>query len=102
MVFYAACCIGVMFFIFATLGSYEGHYSKMSGAWYSKESMDQYQYLAYLLTYVVSFPLGTILSLYDSNYLADKWFAVCVPNFIIYFYLAEKIILMINRVRAGP
>lgn len=101
MTFYTICCIGVVFFIFASLGSYEDHYSHMSGVWYSKVSMDQYQYSAYLLTYVVSFPIGTILSLYDSNYLSEKWFVVCVPNFIIYFYLADKIILMLKKGSSG-
>jgi hypothetical protein len=80
-----------MFFILASLGTYEDHYSDQSGAWYSKESMQPYQYTAYLLTYLVSFPLGTILSLYDAGFLANKWLVVCIPNFIIYFYVVKII-----------
>lgn len=91
MILYTMFCVGLMFFIFASLGTYEDHFSDKNGAWYSRESMEQHQYAAYLLTYIVSFPVGTVLSLYDASYIGEKWFVVCVPNFIIYYYFARKV-----------
>jgi hypothetical protein len=99
IVLYILCCMGVIFFILASIGSYEDHYTDHSGPWYSRESMEPYQYAAYLLTYLVSFPLGTLLSVYDERFLAARWLMVCVPNFIIYFYLAKTTLAVLKK---GP
>jgi hypothetical protein len=95
---YVLFCVGLMLFIFVSLGIYEENFSNVSGAWYSKKSMELYQYAAYLLTYIISFPIGTILCFFDSGYISEKWFVVCVPNFIIYYYLVIKIKTMLASI----
>ena len=78
-----------MLFILASLGVYESQYVDGDGSWYSRESMDLYQYVAYILTYVVSFPIGTFLALFDASFLGEKWWIVGMPNFVLYFFVAK-------------
>jgi hypothetical protein len=97
---YAMFCASVMFFIFASLGIYEENFSDINGAWYSKESMALYQYAAYSFTYIISFPSGTALGYFNNSYISEKWYVFCVPDFIIYYYIAIKIKTMLTSNRS--
>jgi len=78
--------LGLVFFMLAVIFGYESDYGngKRTGNWHSESSMTKIEYFVHKLTYLVSFPLGTLFGLFDNDYVAKKWLLVVAPNFFIY------------------
>jgi hypothetical protein len=84
-------------FVFISLAIYEEPFVGTSNDWYSRDNMENYQYFSYVLTYMLSFPVGTVLSVFESEYLSNKWFFVFIPNLILFFYFFSKIEIIIKK-----
>ena len=98
---YITFCSCLFFFVLAGIASYEDQYTLAQGVPHSTETMDPYQYTAHLIAYIISFPIGTILSIFDDEYLWKKWIIISIPNFILYYFAIGWIRKMLTKCSSG-
>jgi hypothetical protein len=78
-------CILLYVFVITSLASYEEHYNATQGPWYSTESMKSHQYLAYLMTYVLSLPVGLPFMLASPDFFSANWLPVSAINLVFWY-----------------